>query len=130
MRLLATFFTRCACGHTSRREQRRLGLSCLGKGGGAPLLSLGQDLLRFLLMLDGIGRYEVGNIRLSCKALLEVIGLTHDDKVDMFLAFDGAAVFRPTSRSLAAADFDSRDPPARHYHTFTETYAYLHDHIN
>ena len=32
----------------------------------APLLSLGHDLLRFLLMLDGIGLYEVGSVRLSC----------------------------------------------------------------
>ena len=73
---------------------------CLVSGDGeAPLLSLGQDLLRMLLMLDGIGRYEVGNIRLCCKALLEVVGLRHDEQVGVLLAFDGAAVFRQTSNS-------------------------------
>ena len=32
---------------------------------------------------------EVCSVRLSCKALLEVVGLRHDEQVGVLLAFDG-----------------------------------------
>ena len=77
----------CREDNVSLTEETR----CLVSGEGVTplLLSLGHDLLRFLLMLDGIGRYEVGSVRLSCKALLEVVGLRHDEQVGVLLAFDG-----------------------------------------
>jgi hypothetical protein len=73
-------------------QKRRL----VAKGDETPLLALGYDLLRFLLMLDGMGRYEVGSVRVCCSALLEVVGLRHDKEVGVLHAFHGAAVFRQT----------------------------------
>ena len=57
---------------------KRINFCFMSGEGVAPLFSLGHDLLRFLLMLDGIGLYEVGSVRLACKALLRSLARPHE----------------------------------------------------
>jgi hypothetical protein len=62
-------------------------------------LSLGYDLLRFLMMLDCMGRYELSDLRLTCKVILEIGALVYDEDLCVWLVFDGTTVFRPASNS-------------------------------
>ena len=65
------------------------------------LLCLGDDVLRYLLMLDCMGRRELSNLRRTCKGLLEIAALMYDEDLCVWLTFDGTTIFGPHSRSTS-----------------------------